>query len=209
MRRPHFIAAQARHARGLLGRVIAWIMAHETRRDNQRAVGALELRPTDNVLDIGTGHGRALAEIAARTPRGLVTGVDPSELMVQIARSRNARLIRSGRVRVEQGEVARLSFPEATFDKVMSVHVLYFWPDLGGSLKEIMRVLKPGGELALVFRSAESTRAAASFPPEIYHFPSQAEVMTSLDAAGFNAIEIGANGVAAGSEPILVLANKR
>lgn len=67
MRRPRFIAAQARHAKGPTGRLIAWIMAHETRGDNLRTIEALDVLPTDNVLDIGTCHGRALTELAVRT----------------------------------------------------------------------------------------------------------------------------------------------
>ena len=57
MRRPHFIAEQARHATGLLGRIVAFIMARETWAENQRAIDALDIQPTDHILDIGCGHG--------------------------------------------------------------------------------------------------------------------------------------------------------
>lgn len=209
MRRPRFIAAQARHAKGPTGRLIAWIMARETRPDNLRAIEALELLPTDNVLDVGTGHGRALGEIAARTPRGLATGIDPSALMIEIARSRNARLVRGGRVRVEQAEVERLPFPDATFDKVMAVHALYFWSDLTASLRQIARVLRPGGRLVVVFRSAADERAASSFPSDIYRFPSIAELSTALEAESFIVERVEEGGEPAAPKPVLVLATKR
>ena len=93
MRRPQFIAEQARNARGLLGRLIAFIMARETWRENLRAMDSLGIAQADHVLDVGCGHGRSLPELATRAPRGRIVGVDPSELMVEIAKQRNRPLI--------------------------------------------------------------------------------------------------------------------
>ncbi|NJM36345.1 MAG: methyltransferase domain-containing protein [Rhodomicrobium sp.] len=95
MRRPRFIAEQARHAKGALGRLIAFIMARETRAENIRAIEALAVTPRDHVLDIGSGPGRSIAELAARTPDGRVVGVDPSELMVEIAARRKPQTCES------------------------------------------------------------------------------------------------------------------
>jgi ubiquinone/menaquinone biosynthesis C-methylase UbiE len=189
MRRPRFIAEQARNAKGPIGRVIAWIMARETQRDNLLAIEALDLRATDHVLDIGTGHGWALARIASQTPNGTVTGLDPSSLMVEIAKRRSATLVRDGKITIEQAHVAHLPLPDAGVDKAMSVHTLYFWPDLGASLKEIARVLRPQGRLVLVFRSSDDARAVAAFPAEVYRFPAAADVISTLKDAGFSVSE--------------------
>ena len=72
MRRPHFIAEHARNARGPLGRVIAFIMARETWSQNLRVMNALGIDPSDHILDLGCGHGRSLAELAARASTGHV-----------------------------------------------------------------------------------------------------------------------------------------
>lgn len=84
---PHFIAAHARNARGRLNRVIAFIMARETWRQNLRVMDALGIEQSDRILDVGCGHGRSLAELATRAARGRVVGVDPSELMVEDRRA--------------------------------------------------------------------------------------------------------------------------
>jgi len=205
MRRPRFIAEHARHAKGLLGRLIAFIMARETWRQNLRVMDALRIEPADHVLDIGCGHGRSLTELAARAPRGHIVGVDPSELMVEIAAQRNRSLLEAARVDVVLSTVESLPFPDSVFDKAQCVHVLYFWKDIGTSLREIARVLKPGGRLGLLFRTNADPKAIASFPPEIYSFPALAEVSAALERSGMDIhlVEDRAN------QPALVLATKR
>ena len=133
MRRPHFIAEHARNARGFLGRVIAFIMARETWSQNLRGMDALNINRSDQVLDVGCGHGRSLTELAARACEGRVVGVDPSELMVEIARQRSRPFIEADRVNVVLANVETLPFPSDFFDKVLCVHVLYFWKDLARS----------------------------------------------------------------------------
>jgi ubiquinone/menaquinone biosynthesis C-methylase UbiE len=204
-RRPHFIAEHARNARGLLGRLIAFIMARETWSQNLRMMDALGVGQSDRVLDVGCGHVRTLTELAARALRGRVIGVDPSELMIEIAARRNRLLIDADRVDVVLATAESLPFPDNFFDKVLCVHVLYFWKDIGISLREIARVLKPGGRLGLLFRTKADHAAVASFPPEIYRFPALAEVTAALEQAGL--------GIHAASEcadePVLLLTEKR
>ena len=203
MRRPLFIAEQARNARGPLGRLIAFIMARETWRQNLRVMDALCIEQADHVLDIGCGHGRSLTELAARAPGGRAVGVDPSELMVEIATQRTHSLIEAARVEVVLSGVEALPFPDAAFDRVQCVHVLYFWRDIERSLREIARVLKPGGRLGLLFRTNADPKAVATFPPEIYRFPALADVSAALERAGMDVDVVGAD------EPALVLATKQ
>lgn len=188
MKRPNFIAEQARNARGPVGRIVAFIMARETWAQNQRSMAALDVRNGETVVDVGCGHGRSLAALSEMTPDGLVVGVDPSELMAEIAARRVRSLIRAGRADVAVASVEKLPFVDGSFDKALCVHVLYFWPDLGPALAEIARVLKLGGRLALLFRTSASP-ATASFPPEIYRFRSLAEVTAALADAGLEVQE--------------------
>lgn len=186
MRRPRFIAEQARHAKGLLGRLIAFIMARETWAENLRAIDALEIAPEDHILDVGCGHGQSLGPLAARAPRGCAIGADPSDLMAQIAAERNRALLKSGRAKIVVATAADLPFADAAFDKALCVHVVYFWKDLHASFRDIARVLKPGAKLALVFRSTQHAVAVQSFPADVYRFPDPAEVDAALAKAGFS-----------------------
>lgn len=205
MRRPHIIAEQARHARGLLGWIIASIMARETWAANRRAIEALGVGERDHVLDVGCGHGRSLATLAARAPKGRVVGIDPSDLMVDIARKRNRRHVKSGRVKVVVGGADRLPFADGAFDRALCVHVVYFWRDLDGPLKEIARVLKPGGRLALLFRTSADEAAVQAFPPDVYRFPALKDMTAALAAAGFS-VDADATIGDPGAGPVLLVA---
>jgi ubiquinone/menaquinone biosynthesis C-methylase UbiE len=190
MRRPEFIARQARCPTGILGSLLARIMAAETAPENERALELLDLQPRDHVLDVGCGHGRTLARAARAVPEGFVAGVDVSERMVRMATRRNAELVQRGRVEVRLADSCRVPYPDQHFDKVCAVHVLYFWPDPLANLREIHRVMKPGARLVLGFRSSEDARAVADLPASVYRFYPTNEVRTLLEAAGFPRVEI-------------------
>ena len=122
------------------------------------SVDLLDPRPRDRILDIGFGGGLSLETLAAKAPRARITGVDYSREMVEAA----GRMVQAknldARVSVEWGDVAKLPFAAASFHKVLTVNSLYYWPDLAACLREIRRVMKPGGRLAAGFRSADSLR---------------------------------------------------
>jgi ubiquinone/menaquinone biosynthesis C-methylase UbiE len=184
MRRPVFIAEQARDAKGLLGRIIAFLMAHETWAHNRLVIDALGVESGDHVLDIGCGPGRSLAMLASLAPEGRIVGADPSALMAELAVKRNGALVRARRVEIVIASAASLPFADAAFDSALCVHVLYFWNDLGRPFAEIARVLKPGGKLALLFRTSADAKAVQAFPAEVYRFRSLTEVIARLEEVG-------------------------
>lgn len=146
---------QYRRPTGIVGQVIGSRMVRQHAPENMWSVGLLDVQPTDHVLEVGFGPGVAIAQIAKRASNGLVTGIDYSPAMLTLARRRNARAIKAGRVELCAGDAMTLPFADASFDKALSIHTLYFWPDPVHPLAELWRVLKPGGRLVLTFMPEE------------------------------------------------------
>lgn len=207
IRRPRFIAEQARHANGPVGRLIAFIMARETRIHNMRAIGALSVALDDHILDVGCGPGCSIAELAVRAPRGRIVGIDPSRLMADASVRRNRDLIETHRVDIKIASAMSLPFASSTFDKVLCVHVIYFLDELEAACREIARVMKPGALLTLLFHTS-AAHAASAFPTDIYSFRELADVVASLEAAGLNIVRREDQPVD-GDLPVLLVATKR
>jgi ubiquinone/menaquinone biosynthesis C-methylase UbiE len=112
--------------------------------------GALE------TLDAGCGTGFLSFELAARGCR--VTGVDFAPAMIAAARRKAAE--RSVSIRFEEADAERLPFTSASFDLVISRHLLWTLPHPEAALDEWIRVLRPGGRLVIV----DSQLAAAASP---------------------------------------------
>ena len=71
--------------------------------------------------------------------------------MVEQARARNATAIQSGHIDVRHGSVESLPFDDNSFDKALAINSMQVWPDAVAGLREIRRVMKPGGAIALGF----------------------------------------------------------
>ena len=114
------------------------------------ALNLLDYNNTDRVLDIGCGGGATLRYLYDRVPDGHLTGVDYSDVSVNLSKELNADLIASGRMEIISGSVADLPLKSDLFDKIVTVESFYFWPDPKECLKEVRRVLAPEGVFLLV-----------------------------------------------------------
>jgi ubiquinone/menaquinone biosynthesis C-methylase UbiE len=145
-----WVFRQVRKPSGPLGRrvVRAMNLGHATMTD----WGLEQVTVAKNavILDVGCGGGRTVRRLAALAPEGKVFGLDYSAASVAVSRDTNAREIETGRVQIEQGSVAALPFPDRTFDMVTAVETHYYWPELPANVREILRVLKPGGTFVLI-----------------------------------------------------------
>lgn len=182
MKRPAFIARQSARPSGLLGALIAMVMDRETAQDNELAIAFLDPRPGEEVIDIGAGSGRSLRRLAALVDPASVAGVDHSAVMCSRARRSNRDLVRQKRVRVDNASSLDLPFQDASFDCVLSVHTIYFWPDAERQFREIARVLKPEGRAVLCFRPPDAI--AANFPASVYRFRTDDEISAAATHAG-------------------------
>ena len=116
----------------------------------QRAEFLSSLNPQtgDRVLDVGSGPGFLVSAIAdAIGPLGIVRGVDISEPLLSVARSRCAHL---PWVEFRHADATRLPYPDGAFDCAISTQVLEYVRDTDVALAEIHRVLGPSGRVVIV-----------------------------------------------------------
>jgi ubiquinone/menaquinone biosynthesis C-methylase UbiE len=146
-----FVDEQHRRPSGIWGQHIANRMVHQHKPENEWTVSLLNVQPTDHVLEIGFGPGFAIALLAPLMPAGHIAGIDYSRKMIALASRRNREAIQSGRVALHYGEATAFPFVSESFDKALSIHTLYFWCDPVEVLRDIWRVLRPGGPFVLTF----------------------------------------------------------
>ncbi len=134
---------------GLLGRLGGHIMARMNRQCAQSVLAALDVQPSERILEIGFGSGVGIA-LASRAAQS-VAGADVSREMVAQAAARNAAEVANGRVDLRLAQADQLPFANDAFDSAFAINSMQVWPDAGAALREIRRVLKPGGRIALGF----------------------------------------------------------
>ena len=136
---------------GVLGKLGGRIMARSNHACAAWVIERLGVQPTDRVLEVGFGPGMGIQILAGRTTAGQVDGVDPSPEMIAQASARNDDAIKGGRVVLQRGSVESLPFDDSTFDKALAINSMQVWPDRAAGLREIRRVMKPGGRVGLGF----------------------------------------------------------
>jgi ubiquinone/menaquinone biosynthesis C-methylase UbiE len=118
-------------------------------RYGRRTVERLSLAPGSSVLDVGCGSGASAIPAAINVgPQGRVTGIDLAERLLAIARSKSvAQNLRN--VDFQRADMTALGYPDASFDAVVSVFSIFFVTDMVAQVRELWRVLRPGGRLAI------------------------------------------------------------
>jgi len=165
-------------------RVTDWGLSHVT-------IGA-----RDTVLDVGCGGGRTVGKLAVAAAEGKVYGVDHSSASLALARKVNAKEIAAGHVEIVSGSVSQLPFPDSMFDLVTAVETHFFWPNLRGDVREVVRVLKPGGTfviIAEIYRGAPGPIARTlekNAPKYNMTLLTPDEHRELLASAGLNEIEV-------------------
>ena len=129
----------------LAGRIMLWINKHDD------VVGVLDVQPGGDVLEIGYGPGGLIRLLTERTEARSIRGVDPSAAMRDQASAQNRNAIRAGRVRLDLGTADHTGLPDASVDRVVSVRNVAIWPDLDAAVRELHRVVRPGGAVVIAW----------------------------------------------------------
>jgi len=139
----------ARHVRRLHARVVA-------------DVTGAGLPDGARVLDAGTGPGRVPLAIAAAAPLLRVEGIDLSEEMIDHARRLATETATPARISFTVADVADLNYPDGRFDLIISTLSQHHWADRRSAMRELLRVLKPGGQIWIYDVRFALRRAAAA-----------------------------------------------
>jgi ubiquinone/menaquinone biosynthesis C-methylase UbiE len=146
------------------------------------------------ILDVGCGGGRTIQKLSALAQEGKVYGVDYAKGSVAASRAKNAKLIGAGQVEIKHASVSQLPFEAGSFDLVTAIETQYYWPDLVNDMREILRVLKPGGTLMVTAESYKKGAYNAVQAPLLRLLGSKnmgvEDQRQLFSAAGYSEIEI-------------------
>lgn len=120
------------------------------------ALKVMKIKENDLILEIGFGGGEHFADFLSKSETVQIRGIDYSKDMVKRASANNGNFIDSGQLKLFLGNSNSLPFQDKVFDQVFCNMVIYFWEHPAEHLKEIRRVLKPGGKFYTGMRSRDS-----------------------------------------------------
>jgi predicted nicotinamide N-methyase len=159
-----------------MGMWMAWTSKVGKLKERERLLDRIAWTGGEQVLDVGCGRGLMLVGAAKRLAAGKATGVDiwqaedlsgnRPEAALENARREHV----AGRVEVKTADMRELPFPDATFDVVVSsaaIHNLYAQADRAKAIREIVRVLKPGGQAKV---TAQDAHGRGRFPSRRLRF---------------------------------------
>ena len=174
---------------GLLGWLSARNMAYEHRPVYATMAGELDLRPDDDLLDVGCGSAGLLQRHAAHVRH--VAGLDLSDIQVGLARRRLADRIAAGTAEIVLGDATALPWADGRFSVVTACYCLEFVPDPLKALSGMQRVLRPGGR-AVLSLGLPTRDASLSGTKNAWGFPrwSGADARRLMEEAGFGEVSV-------------------
>ncbi len=177
---------------GFLGRLMLRTMNGGHTPLSNWGLSQIHPAPDARVLDVGCGGGANVARLLRLCPKGFVDGIDYSAESVAFSRKKNAAEL-GDRCDIRQGDVGALPYEAHSFDLVTAFETVYFWPDPDKGFREILRVLKPGGQLLLVCESEDT--ADTRWPSLIDGMTIYGgdDLQARLEQAGFAAVHLSRN----------------
>lgn len=149
----------------------------------------LDVGPDDAVIDVACGSGVFLDRHAGHVQS--VAGIDVSEIQVDLARRRLRDRISSGSAEIVHGNATALPWDDNTFTAATCLGSLEFFPDPAAALREMQRVLRPGGRVVLTYGIDDTDEDCVNETKRwgLPH-PSEAEARKLVEDAGFSLVSI-------------------
>ncbi len=179
---------------GKLGRIVGEEMNVDHSELWEWGLSQISIGANTNILDVGCGGGGAIQLLNKLSANSKICGIDFSDEMVSLSREVTKDLIKDGLVEISNGSVSSIPYHDDMFDLVTAFETYYFWSDLTSDLRQIFRVLKPGGIFLMVnstYRHEKYEERNAYLAKLIefkYHTPE--EFHSFLSEAGYSSIEI-------------------
>ncbi|MBU2713904.1 class I SAM-dependent methyltransferase [Zooshikella harenae] len=186
---PKEIATQLRCPSGQKASEVAQQMNKANHQTNDKCINLLHITDNDHVLEIGPGNGAFAQQIIKSATNVVYKGLDWSSHMVKEARKLNKQFIPSKIVSFHQGSSDAIPFSSSFFNKVLSIHTLYFWDSPSLHFAEIHRVMNKDGLFCIAFgdKSFMKDLPFSPFGFTLYH---SKKVEQLLVATGFHIQEI-------------------
>ncbi len=133
--------------RGIVGRIIAWLMPLGHESIYKVVSKVLNLQSEDDLLDVACGAGYFLKRYAHHVKN--IAGLDYSKVMVDMAKKKHKKRIAAGTAEIVHGEASKLPWEDNKFNVVTSMGSFIVFPKPLESFREMYRVLRPGGRVAV------------------------------------------------------------
>ena len=175
---------------GFFGKILVKGMARGHKEFYKNALKEINPKKNDKYLEIGFGSGIFIKKYMSDVSR--IAGIDHSEDMVKLAADINRKLVESGKAEFKQGYASSLPWADNEFTVVAAIEVFFFLNETEKTLREIFRVLKPGGRLIIEMGfnkddGVDHKRIIKKMNLKLY---SGEEMEKLLKKAGFNDIVI-------------------
>lgn len=181
-----YFSKQARRPEGLFGRLVMRLVFDQGNAFlNDFVMDLMSVQPDDRIIEIGSGTGKLIYQMARKIDAGCIDGVDFSGVMVSIARKRNKKGIARKRVNILEADFDEIPCEKGMYSKACSVNTLYFWPSPERTAKKLAEILTPDGKLILAFEDIEQLKRR-NLNQEVFHLYSNEEVRDLLINAGFS-----------------------
>lgn len=184
---PEILAQHLRKPQGKTGIQVAENMNQGNRWICLNTYGLIELKPAMSILEIGMGNGKFIPTLFEKEKNITYTGVDYSSTMIESATLMNKELCDNSSVQFINASIEDIPVPSSSVDVICTTNTIYFWPQPQKNIKELFRILKPGGKVIIAYRDKTFM---SSLKVTEYGFTkfTQSEVDQLLINAGFKQV---------------------
>ena len=151
-------------------------------------LSSIDIKDNFNILEIGIGNGKFISKFFDIKPKIHLSAIDFSDIMCSESKNINKGLIEADKLVVKCEDSLDMSFPNDSFDIVVTINTIYFWDKIEYHLQSIKRVLRKGGQLVIGYRP-KSVMINLPFAQEVFKLYDSDELQLLVKQNGFNIVK--------------------